>query len=272
MARPVKTGLDYFPLDVNVDDDIELLEAECGLEGYAILIKLWQKIYSSGYFIKWDDDMCLLFARKINSESTKVSSVINSCLRRKIFSKIVYDSYGVLTSRGIQKRFFMACKLCKRKSISVSSELMLVNPEEIGVNPELIEDNSEFSAQSKVKERKGKKSKGDERKKEESIYSGEFENFWGYYPKKKSKGDAYKAWKTLSPDRNLIADIIGSIESQRNSIAWIKDGGQFIPHPATWLRARGWEDELETEVEKLPYSEVTARTISNLQEWAKDGK
>jgi len=159
MARPTKTGLDYFPLDVNLDDDIELLEAECGLEGYAILIKLWQKIYSSGYFIKWDDDMCLLFARKINSESTRVSSVINACLRRSIFSKKIFDQYGILTSKAIQKRFFMACKLCKRKSIIVFSELMLVNPEEMGINPEETSINSEFSTQRKGKERKEKEKK-----------------------------------------------------------------------------------------------------------------
>lgn len=267
MARPTKTGLDYFPLDVNLDDDIELLEAECGLEGYAILIKLWQKIYSSGYFIKWDDDMCLLFARKINSESTRVSSVINSCLRRNIFSQKMFDSYGVLTSKGIQKRFFMACKLCKRKAISISSELMLVNPEEMGINPEETLVNSEFSTQRKGKERKGKKRKEDERKKEESIYSGEFENFWQYYPKKKSKGDAYKAWKALNPDNDIIMEIIGALELQRGSPAWVKDGGQFIPHPATWLRARGWEDEIETEVARLPYSDTTAKNIAMFNEW-----
>ena len=59
MARPLKTGLDYFPLDVSFDDNIELLEAEEGLEGFAILIKLWQKIYSNGYYIEWNEDSLL---------------------------------------------------------------------------------------------------------------------------------------------------------------------------------------------------------------------
>jgi len=266
MARPVKTGLDYFPLDVNVDDDIELLEAECGLEGYAILIKLWQKIYSSGYFIKWDNDMCLLFARKINSESTKVSSVINSCLRRKIFSKIVYDSYGVLTSRGIQKRFFMACKLCKRKSISVSSELMLVNPEEMGVNPELIDNNSEFSTQSKVKERKGKKSKGDERKKEERIYSEDFLVFFKAYPRGEGKSKAFDSWEKIKPSKDLQGEMLKAIEIQKTTDGWKKESGQFIPHPTTWLNGRRWEDEIK-EVEKLLYSDITRQNIRTGEEW-----
>ncbi len=64
MARPLKIGLDYFPLDVSFDDNIELLEAEEGLEGFAILIKLWQKIYSNGYYIEWNDDCLLLFCKK----------------------------------------------------------------------------------------------------------------------------------------------------------------------------------------------------------------
>jgi hypothetical protein len=29
----------------------------------------------------------------------------------------------------------------------------------------------------------------------------------------------------------------------KNSQQWTKDGGQFIPMPATWLNGRRWEDE-----------------------------
>ena len=51
MGRHQKKGLDYFPLDVHMDNSVALLEVDHGLEGFAILIKLYQKIYADGYYI-----------------------------------------------------------------------------------------------------------------------------------------------------------------------------------------------------------------------------
>lgn len=74
------------------------------------------------------------------------------------------------------------------------------------------------------------------------IVSG-FEKFWTTYPKKKSKGDAEKAWNALKPDEQLQDRIHDALERAKTSADWRKDGGQYIPYPATWLRAKGWEDE-----------------------------
>jgi hypothetical protein len=154
MGRPIKTGLDYFPLDVNIDDNLELIEAEHGLQGFAIVIKLWQKIYSNGYYIEWNSDTALLFSKKINSELTLINSVINSCFNRNILNKTLYEKYNILTSSGIQKRFLMASTQSKRKSICFYSEYTLVNSEFTGLITEFIELTQEKSAQSKVKESK----------------------------------------------------------------------------------------------------------------------
>ncbi len=70
-----------------------------------------------------------------------------------------------------------------------------------------------------------------------------FAEFWIKYPKKKNKGDAEKAWKAAHVDDVLLAEIIEAIETARRSPDWLKDNGQFIPYPASWLRAKGWEDE-----------------------------
>jgi len=70
-----------------------------------------------------------------------------------------------------------------------------------------------------------------------------FADFWDQYPRKKNKGQAEKAWKALKPDGDLIAKIRDGITRGRASNAWQKDAGQFIPYPATWLRAKGWEDD-----------------------------
>lgn len=70
-----------------------------------------------------------------------------------------------------------------------------------------------------------------------------FEKFWTIYPKKKSKGKAEKAWVKIKPSEQLLATIIAKIEQAKTSEDWTKDNGKYIPHPATWLNAKGWEDE-----------------------------
>lgn len=162
MARPIKTGLDYFSLDVDMDDSIELIEAEHGLQGFAIVVKLWQKIYSEGYYIDWKKDNIMLFSRKINTEETLVSAVVNSCLSRGIFSKELYEEYEVLTSRAIQKRYLTACKQIKRASVPLHAELILISSELTSVITEETSINSGFSTQRKGKEKKGKEKKGKE--------------------------------------------------------------------------------------------------------------
>ena len=41
MARPLKEGIDYFSLDCYMDDKIKMIQAEFGLKGFAIVVKLW---------------------------------------------------------------------------------------------------------------------------------------------------------------------------------------------------------------------------------------
>lgn len=72
-----------------------------------------------------------------------------------------------------------------------------------------------------------------------------FDRFWAAYPKKRAKGDAEKAWNVLKPSEPLVTQIIATLELAKTSAEWRKDGGQFIPYPATWLRRRGWEDEYD---------------------------
>lgn len=70
-----------------------------------------------------------------------------------------------------------------------------------------------------------------------------FDEFWELYPKKKSKEDARKAWKKLNPNAELHKRILESVrEHIGRDPTWKKDNGQFIPYPATWLRAGGWDD------------------------------
>lgn len=70
-----------------------------------------------------------------------------------------------------------------------------------------------------------------------------FETFWKAYPKKKSKGQAEKAFAKISPDGELLSTMLVSIGGAKKSSDWLDANGKYIPYPATWLNAKGWEDE-----------------------------
>jgi len=73
-----------------------------------------------------------------------------------------------------------------------------------------------------------------------------FEQLWKAYPKKVGKDAAKKAFDKRKPDGDLFSAMLQAIEKQSRSDDWTKGGGQFIPHPATWLNAGRWMDETET--------------------------
>ena len=79
-------------------------------------------------------------------------------------------------------------------------------------------------------------------KKEGMQGEKDFEAFWKEYPKKKGKIAAAKAWKnaTTKPD---VTTILAAVRKQKTWTDWIKDRGQFIPLPATWLNQGRWDDE-----------------------------
>ena len=119
-------GIPYVPLDCHFDDDkIPMIEAEFGLEGFAIVVKLFQKIYGGhGYYCEWNDRVALLFARQIGAGGNVVREVVAASIRESIFDKGMYEKFGVLTSRGIQKRFMNVAK--RRRQIFNKPEYVLI--------------------------------------------------------------------------------------------------------------------------------------------------
>jgi len=72
-----------------------------------------------------------------------------------------------------------------------------------------------------------------------------FFDFWQLYPKKVAKPAAIKAWVKLNLNDETFRKILESVKAQSASPDWLKDGGQFIPYPATYLNGRRWEDLFE---------------------------
>ena len=69
-----------------------------------------------------------------------------------------------------------------------------------------------------------------------------FERFWSSYPRKVNKKEALKAWNSLKPSEELVSEIIEGVNAWKQSKQWSKDGGQYIPHPATFLRGKRWAE------------------------------
>lgn len=129
MARPVKEGLDYFTLDCCMNDKIKLIEAEFGIKAFAIIVKLYQKIYSErGYYCEWNEDVALLFIASLGGNSgvskSLIDVILSASIRRGIFSEELYKKYGILTSKRIQEQYFDA--VSRREKVEVEKEYLLV--------------------------------------------------------------------------------------------------------------------------------------------------
>jgi hypothetical protein len=71
-----------------------------------------------------------------------------------------------------------------------------------------------------------------------------FDRFWSAYPRHVGKQAAAKAFAKITPDEKLLGVMLAALARQNGSEQWLRDGGQFVPHPATWLNGRRWEDEI----------------------------
>lgn len=81
-----------------------------------------------------------------------------------------------------------------------------------------------------------------EEKRREELTPTDFVSFWNAYPRKVAKPAALKAWRKLAPDAQTLASMLAAIKRELGAEQWQRDNGSFIPHPATWLNNRRWED------------------------------
>lgn len=118
MARIAKSGLEYFPFDIDFFQDIrirKLIKRQGGkaVTVYALLLCL---IYKNGYFMQWDDELPFIGSEMSGFEEAYVLEVIKTCLTLGLFDKNMYDTEQVLTSKGIQVRYCNIQRLNKRMS------------------------------------------------------------------------------------------------------------------------------------------------------------
>lgn len=194
MARPLKSGIDYFPLDVRFFDDrkIKELRGKFGADGITLYIYLLCLIYEdNGYYLKLDDGFNYVVSADLQMSSEKIGQIINFLCERSLFDNTLFVSDKVITSHGIQTRYQEAVKIrAAKKEIEVGEYWLLSESETKGYikcakfesfsekNGGFSERNEGFSEEKppKVKESKVKESnnihsseKSDERAKSDRI-------------------------------------------------------------------------------------------------------
>jgi hypothetical protein len=248
MARPSKQGVDYFPLDVHLDDKFKFIEIKYKLEGFAILIKLMQKIYSCGYWYRWTDDEALLFSDELRTDFDLVQKVVSECLERDVFNKDMHEEYDILTSKGIQKRYKEIVR--RRKDVEVTEEYLLIDDmmttsrqHNDDNEPSESERDDGKSTQSKVKESKQKESNKD--------YSPQFEEWWSEYPRKLGKKKSFSSFKTKVKAYGY-EKVLEGLKGYKQYLEREKTDERFIKHPSTFLNEEAFNDFIGVQEKEVP--------------------
>lgn len=134
MARPLKTGLSYFPFDVDFFTDIKIkrLRARYGTDGIAVYIYILCQIYRSGYYVEYNDDFILDISDELKLSENSTTQIVNYLFSRSLLQLIestLAVPVKVVTAASVQRRYQEAKKGAKR-DIEVESEFWVLKNEE----------------------------------------------------------------------------------------------------------------------------------------------
>ena len=119
MARPIKTGLDYFPHDTDAlsDEKVQSLKALFRNDGYAFYFIILERIYRTpkGEIDISSDDEKRILAKSIGISLKKFDTILQNCFKKNLFSEKIFSKHGVLTSAAIKRRFLQIQSERQRK-------------------------------------------------------------------------------------------------------------------------------------------------------------
>jgi len=211
----------YFSHDYNArsDEKVKRLIRAKGMLGYGIFWAIVEDLYNNANALRTDYDG---IAFELRTESDIVKSVIND------FDLFIIegDTFGSLS---VERRLSDRNDKSEKARQSAFKRWEKKEPD-----ANAMQSQSERNA---IKESKVKKRK-------ENNNTVAFSIFWESYPKKVGKVDAERAWNKVK-DKPEIDAILKSIEDHKRSEQWIKENGQFIPNPATFINQGRWFDEIK---------------------------
>ncbi len=118
-------GIPFFKHYILQSDGLKLIENMYGIAGYGVVYKLYERIFSYGYFCVWNEKICRVFSlNDCRLKSELVAKIVASCIDEGVFDKLLYKKYGILTSADIQESFYTAAK--RRVGFRLKEEYRLI--------------------------------------------------------------------------------------------------------------------------------------------------
>ena len=244
-GRQNKVGLDYFELDCHMDEKVRLVQAEYGLKGFAVFVKLLQEIYGGyGYYCEWTQDRELLFASEngLNGGSQQLlGDIVEACIRRNIFSERLFKEYGILTSSGVQKQYLKAT--VKREVVELKKEYLLIS---VPVNRKNVVINSISSGINDISDTGNAQSRVEKSKVYPPISPNGFNCFWEIYPKKVRILKAEEAYRQVLFDDSSVneEDLKDAAANYAESVRILDTQERYILNPENFLLRGAYTDYL----------------------------
>ena len=244
-GRQNKVGLDYFELDCHMDEKVRLVQAEYGLKGFAVFVKLLQEIYGGyGYYCEWTQDRELLFASEngLNGGSQQLlGDIVEACIRSNIFSERLFKEYGILTSSGVQKQYLKAT--VKREVVELKKEYLLIS---VPVNRKNVVINSISSGINDISDTGNAQSRVEKSKVYPPISPNGFNCFWEIYPKKVRILKAEEAYRQVLFDDSSVdeEDLKDAAANYAESVRILDTQERYILNPENFLLRGAYTDYL----------------------------
>lgn len=253
-GRQNKVGLDYFELDCHMDEKVRLIQAEYGLKGFAVFVKLLQEIYGGhGYYCEWTQDRELLFASEnglSNGSLQLLRDIVSACIRRNIFSERLHKEYGILTSSGIQKQYLKAT--VKREVVDLKKEYLLISIPKNRVNVVINSISDEINSISDGRNAQSRVEKSREDNIScaipEESHDIFFERIWKLYPIKKGKGQVSKTKKQVLQRigyeelERCVNRFVKTMESEHRDKQYWMHGSTFFNSGYVDYLDKNWAD------------------------------
>lgn len=246
-GRPAKIGLDYFELDCHMEEKVRLIQAEFGYKSFAIVVKLYQKIYGEfGYYCEWNEDSLLLFMSEngVSSceEKNYIKEVVAACIRRNIFSEEIYKKYSVLTSAGVQKRYLNA--VSKRESVNLKKEYLLIS---VGKNQKNVAINSISDGINSISSVGNSQSRVDKIKEDNKPPISplqRFDEFLSVYPKPiQNRHIVEAAYRRLLEGEESCPteeSLITAVKNYAETVRLLGTEERYIKNPENFLKDNFW--------------------------------
>lgn len=228
-------------------DGLTIIENEFGLKGFAIFIKLLQKICGSseGYYIKWNDRVGSLFASELHVGKPLALETVNRMISEGLFDKSLYDTYGILTADYIQRNWYDV----KKRSYKIEEAYRLI---EVTLNSENV-----------CKTEQNASKKGQNARKTPLIERNRIERNITERQTEREASPVLTAEERAELEK--LSDGL-SVESYLSKLmAWQKRSGKAVSSP--YLTIRKWIEEDKEKAKQQ--KQLKSESSYDIEEWEK---